>query len=128
MTSHIVALAGMSDFETLLIGGVVTMALGVSGLVTWVIKSLLPRVLEAFEKRNEALISASEKTADAVGRIPEAIKAFELALLGAEKRLTERMDDVHDKIVGELHDKRISDLADAVRTGPHPTQPSRPGG
>lgn len=107
-------LPGMSQFDTTLIGAIVSVVVGIAGLVTWVIRSGVPRVLTAFEKRNDALVAASEKTADAVSKIPEAIKSFEVALLGAEKRLAEEVRGSQDKIVKELHDNRIADLARAV--------------
>lgn len=121
---HLYAIAGLTDFDSYLVGGLVSVVCAVGGLITWTVKGLLPKVLTAFEKRNDALILASEKTSDAVSKIPEAIKAFEIALLGMEKRIEERIESTHDKVLEELRDKRVSDLAHAVREA----AASRPGG
>ncbi len=115
--------SGFSALEVSLMGAIAAVVLGVSGFITWLVKSAAPRIMAGFEKRNDALIAASEKTADAVGKIPEAIKSFEIGLLGAEKRLVEKIDESQDKIVVELRDSRISELARAVReSNPGPKQ------
>lgn len=120
--------SGMSQLEMMLIGAIVTAVTGVAGLITWIVKSAAPRVIAAFEKRNDALVSASEKTADAVSKIPEAIKSFEVALIGAEKRLVEEINESQEKIVKELHDNRISELSRLVhdQIAPRSSQPGSP--
>ena len=117
MIVHLLAqqTTGMSQLEVMLIGAIVTVVTGVAGFLTWIVKSAAPRVIAAFEKRNDALVQASEKTADAVTKIPEAIKSFEGALLGAEKRLAEEIHESQTAIVKELHDSRIAELARAVQ-------------
>lgn len=115
----------MTQFDTILLSAVGAIVTGLVGLVTWVVKGAGPRIMAALEKRNDALVSASEKTAEAVSKIPEAIKSFEVALLGAEKRLVEEIHESKEKIVGELHDNRLSELTSAVRekVGPRPSSP-----
>jgi len=117
---HIFAYAGLSDFESLLVTGLVTVVAGVGGLITWVVKSLVPKLLNGFEDRNKALIEASQKTADAVAKIPEAIKSFELAILGVENRVAAKIEAAKDSIVDEVRDRRISNLEKIVtETGKH---------
>jgi hypothetical protein len=111
-------IAGLSDFDSLLVYAIGTALVGAGGLITWAVKGVFPRLIAGFEKRNDALISATEKTAEAVGQIPVAFKSFELALLGAETRLATRIEGSQDKVIEEITDKRLSDLTAAV-TGKH---------
>ncbi|KYG11400.1 hypothetical protein BE21_57460 [Sorangium cellulosum] len=77
---------GFSPLESWLLGILGTGVAGLIALLTWVVKSFLPKVLETAEQRTQVLI-------DAFKQIPEAIDRFEKGLAGVEARLTAKIDE-----------------------------------
>jgi len=116
------------------------------GAIVWGFKIVVPRWIAAYEKTNDAKIEhqkqymessvkAQNLTAEAVSKIPEAIKSFELVHLGSEKRITERIDAAEDRaiketqaakerILDEITERRYILMVEKMRG----SQPSQPGG
>ncbi|MGK3961312.1 hypothetical protein WMF01_12095 [Sorangium sp. So ce1667] len=77
---------GLSPLETWLLSILGTGVVGLITLLTWVVKSVLPKVIETAEQRTQVLIEAFKQ-------IPEAIDRFEKGLAGVEMRLTAKIDE-----------------------------------
>jgi hypothetical protein len=89
--------AGFSPLETWLLTIIIGGCGGLVGLITWAVKSVLPRVLATLEERTKALV-------DAVEKIPEAIDRFDRSLSASESRILARIDE-----------RKIDELREEVR-------------
>ncbi|WP_437767195.1 hypothetical protein WMF27_20455 [Sorangium sp. So ce281] len=67
------------------------------GLIVWVVRSVVPRILSTLEDRTKALVTAVE-------RIPDALDKFEDRLAASEA-----------KILAKIEEKRFDDLKEELR-------------
>lgn len=91
-----------------LLGAIGVALLAIGGLIGWAVKLIIPKMLEAFDKRSEALNNVYIETAAAVKLIPGAISSLKESLTGAEQRIVE-------KITIELRDSR-EDIIAVIKT------------
>ncbi|KYF87774.1 hypothetical protein BE20_24835 [Sorangium cellulosum] len=87
----------MSPLEELLVGALCTGLTGLTGLIVWVVKSVVPKILTTLEDRTKALVLAVEK-------IPEALDKFE-----------ERLAVSEAKILAKIEEKRFEELREELR-------------
>lgn len=123
----------MTPFEITILTSIGSVLLGIGGFIRWLVKTFLPRIIDSWQKRNEALINATNKTTSVIEKIPEigaavkeipgAIKSFEIALCGVEKRFVEKVEEGDDKIVkgitelkDKIFDQRLQVIEEAVKS------------
>lgn len=101
--------------------------LSIGGLIAWVIKTVVPRVLDGFEKKNQSLTFFIEKTSLAVEKISESIASIEKSILGVEQRVIIKVDEIKDEVIEEIRNDKLEKLAEKIdrgpvsRTGSHPS-------
>ena len=83
----------------------------IGGFIAWAIKTTLPKVIDQFEKRTDALTLI-------VGQLPKAIES--LGNLVTEVRndikstLSKELDGMKGEIIGAVQDQKLKELADKV--------------
>lgn len=114
-------MADLSSLEQLLVGAIGTGILGIGSLVTWAVKSVVPKILGMLEERNKTLV-------EAVQRVGKAIDDFDTTLRTETSKIVSEINQARDKVIDTIDDKRIESLAQEVRriskpddTAPPPT-------
>ncbi|WP_437489500.1 hypothetical protein WME75_10830 [Sorangium sp. So ce1014] len=87
----------MSPLEEVLVGALCTGLTGLTGLIVWVVKSVVPKILSTLDERTKALVTAVE-------RIPQALDKFEERLAASET-----------KILAKIEERRFDDLKEELR-------------
>ena len=85
-----------------------TAVLSIGGLIGWAVKLIIPKMLEAFDKRSDALNNVYIETANAVKLIPGAINDLKNGINGVEQRIIE-------KLTVEVRDSK-EDIIVAIKT------------
>jgi hypothetical protein len=111
----------MMDTGTLL-GAMGVAIVAIGGLIAWVVKLILPKVLESFEKRNDIMN-------DLVKQIPPAINSMEKSIAAGiagmresiltvkndlSVQITDEVDEAKEQIILSVRDSQLKLLADAV--------------
>jgi hypothetical protein len=91
-----------------LLGAVGVALLAIGGLIGWAVKLIIPKMLEAFDKRSDALNNVYIETANAVKLIPVAINDLKNGISGVEQRIIE-------KLTVEVRDSK-EDIIVAIKT------------
>lgn len=103
----------MTPFETILIGAIGTAILGLAGFITWIVKYLLPKVVEAWEKKDERFNVAVEKISTAVDKLPEILGSMNHDIRNSNSLGLENKTEII-KLREDLFDKRIENLQNQI--------------
>lgn len=88
--------------------------LSVGGLVTWVIKLILPKALDSFDKRTESLSKVVDTLPAAIDKIPTAIDKVSVLITEVRTDIKATITSVEDRIVGAIQDQKLKDLTDQI--------------
>lgn len=105
----------LTSFDQTLIYAIGAALVGAGGLVTYVIKAIVPRMLASNDRREAASVGAMEKMSEAVVQIPLAIKSIETGMYALETRVAAYIETSKDAVLDALEDKRLSELTAIVR-------------
>lgn len=108
---------GLSQFESIMVYAIGTAIVGAAGVLTWIVKSALPRVVAFFGAHLTELTSA-------VAKMPAAVASVVAEVREAEVRTAARIEVAKDAVIEEISDKRMSELTAIVRGHGPPSLPS----
>lgn len=117
----------MTPFETILVGAIGTAILGIATFITWIVKYLLPKMVEAWEKKDERFNAAVEKISEAVSKFPVILES-----MGQKIELSNQLGNENKveikKLREDIFDKRFQDLQDKFDKSHNSGPPSVSGG
>lgn len=111
--------AGVTTMEMVLISAIGTGLLGIGSLITWVIKSLVPKVLALMEERNRTLVEAVDRMGRAVDDFEKSLDQHGDRIVGEIKthgdKVLSEVKVQGDRLAGKIDDKRFEELRAEVR-------------
>lgn len=103
----------MTPFETILVGAIGTAILGIAGFITWLVKYLLPKFVEAWEKKDERFNTAVEKISLAVEKFPVILESLGQKVDQSNQLGLENKTSLN-KLREDIFDKRIENLQNQI--------------
>lgn len=101
-------MADLSSLEQLLVGAIGTGILGIGSLITWAVKSVVPKILGMLEERNKTLV-------EAVQRVGKAIDDFDNTLKAETSKIITEVANARDKVIETIDDRRLEELTSEFR-------------
>lgn len=81
--------------------------LAIGGLIAWVIKLILPKALDSFDKRTESLSKA-------VDSIPVAIDKVGALIAEVRTDIKTTISGVEDRVISAIQDQKLKDISNQL--------------
>lgn len=101
--------AGLSFLEWTLLLAIGTALLGCGALITYAVKTVLPRIVGAFE-------AALERQTKALESIPGAITQLKVEVVASEGRIADRISSLGADLGNKIQDRQLADLEETIRS------------
>lgn len=113
----------LSTLEKVLLMVFASGVIGVGGLITWCVKSLVPRILGLMEERNKTLVTAVEKMSGAIDDFDRSLDQHGDRIVGEVKitgdKVVGEVRTIGDRVSSKIDDRRYEELrAELKKLGP----------
>lgn len=106
-------ITSVTPFETILITAIGTAIVGFAGFLTWLVKYLLPEIVETWKKSQAKFSENVDKISASVAQFPATIQSLQAGVDTSNQLGRENKVDIQ-KLREDIFDKKFQDLSDKV--------------